>query len=390
MIIGSIEEHGESFADSRRAVGILASGSEIFVTEVEYAGGRCQVRRAVQKRYEPAADMEAAQQLAEDVKMICLTHGIGCQAMRLIYQKSEVFWYVKRFPPMPEHDLAAAIKLDLTVNCPYHEGEFLFGYAPLAAGEFMIAALDAAHGANVVNSFQALDMNLAAIFLAPESFSYEYDGSDLSMGQRHFALLPAAVGAPWTEAQALSLYAADQAAASTGGALNFLPQGLGAARKRWLFLGKMLAFAWLLLLMGLYGIDAWRIYRLDQRLEELSPRWESKLAERQRVGRLQRMEAELAEADRILVRLSAERHSWYYIFYILGALTFEDVYLDGLEMKEDKFLYCTGFAGGYESLVGFLQLLEDHRELFQEMPVLENFTAKDEGGFAFTIRLKFF
>ena len=372
-----------------RATGIFAAGTEVFITEIEETNGKYKVRQAIRTSgYDPGDPSPPEEQMAENVKMTCLKNGIDYRAIGVIYARTDVFWYMKTFPALPKKDLDAVVKWDLEVNCPYPEGQFWHGYHSAGASQ-LIAAVDETHGAEIFRRFRNLDMDIVAMFLAPEELSYGQKEDEIHLFGRTFRILPTAAEAVWKEEQILSLYAALGVLVPAEGSLNFLPGSIRTVRRDWSELGKILLCLWLTVLAGVYFVGVWRIHRLDACLDELAPRWDAKIAERERMDGINAQKAEIARADRILAKVSAERQSWYYIFYTLGALTADDVYLTEVDMKEDPYIHCQGSAADYESLVNFLELLEENQDFFRERPRLEHFEADSLRGITFSLRLKF-
>lgn len=374
----------------RRGTGVYAVGHDVYVTEIEAAGDAYRIRRAIVKScFDPAYLAPPLAQFVESVRAVCLTYDLTCDAIGVTYAKETCFCYAKSFPTLSEKEIKAAAAWDLELNCPYPEGRFWGGCCPAPDGTVRIAAVDEAHGAGMTARFEALGMNVSALTLLPETLSFaEEEGTVILQGIR-CSLLPSAAESLWSEGQIASLYAALSTLHQTSDAVHFLPEHARRLHKNWQAIGQGVLCVWLVALLFFYLLNAWRIHRMEERLEEVNLTWEMKRAAGEQMAKWYALQAENAKRDSVLARLSAERTSWRYIFYTLGSLTVPHVYLTTMEMKEDHALYCQGVAESYEDLAAFLDVLEENRSFFRERPRLEHFEKEETRGITFSLRLSF-
>ena len=375
---------------STRGTGVYAVGHEVYVTEIEAAGDVYRIRRALSKTwFDPAYPAPPLTQFAESVRAICMTYGLTRDAVGMTYAKETCFCYEKSFPALSEKETAAAAAWDLELNCPYPEGRFWGGYCPMPDGTIRIAAVDEAHGADMVARLEALGMTVSALTLLSEDLSFaEEEGAVLLQGIR-CSLLPSAAESLWPEGQIASLYAALSTLHPMADTVHFLPEHAGKRKRDWQAMGKGVLCVWLTALLFLYLLNGWRIHRMEERLAEVNLAWEMKRAVGEQMEKWQALQGENEKRDDVLDHLSAERTSWSYIFYTLGALTVPNVYLTSVDMKEDRALYCQGVAVSYEDLVAFLEVLEENRSFFRERPRLEHFEKGEPQGITFSLRLRF-
>lgn len=375
-------------AKQERTLGVFVSSETFSLVEMEplAEAGRFRVRQARTEAWRGTnPPWKNAEAFAETLARLCATYGFSGESIGLCLPRDLFFIYEREFPPMERKELEAAARWDIETNVPYGEGAYWFGFKNPVEGRLELAALPEANGRDFVDAMEAAGLGVSGLAMEPLQIPLQREGERMVFHGATLELPAAVLGEPWTPELSAALYAAFRLYDSSVG-IEFLPQEEKAERARfWQTAGNFLLAGTFLLVSVLFARNLWLLSAADARLDRLR---QVCAAERRSLETIEG-QAELANAEKALQQLSAERRSWYAVMSALGAVGVDGVYLTEFDAQEDGAIFCGGRATDHEHLVVYLERLGDEVKALREKPLLQESSADERGELRFKIRLQF-
>ncbi|MBQ9365377.1 MAG: hypothetical protein IJT82_06320 [Schwartzia sp.] len=375
------------------SLGFYADGDIMYVIELAREDNALKVKNFIEKQFfDEGYDAPRAVQLIERVCAECHVNKMTMGNVGTAYSQDEIFSYEKVFPRMKEDELREAVFWDIDVNCPFGEERYLKTFE--SRGDVVwAAAIDNERGMRLIDAAKREGLRLNVMTVIPLHFQYESSGGVIRMNDREIALVNNDDADKWGRGAFFALYAA-MAAIHDGdefACVNFLPRKSKSGGLACNEVVKEAFIYFLILLFSVFSVNTVRMIKAEREVAKLKNQMTMLDGERAMLASLEDKRRYVEATDKILVSLSSDRRSWYYIFYVLGITTMDNVRLTELEPMGDGDVRCRGKAKSYAALVDFVQMLDENKKMFSSAPVLEKFEAS--GGNAedmnFSIRLFF-
>ncbi len=378
---------GEVAGRALGAAGVYAVGGVLYLVEAVTVGDGFEIRHACRRECRKGGEL-TAERLAEEIGMLCRTHGIT-RRVGVVCPRDECYLFERVYPPLERKELDQAVQWDITVNCPFTGQRYWTGFS-FREGRVLAAVLDEARGWDRWQALRKARLEVAEMFLAPEGLTAQLTPETVCLGDTVFHRNTRVRETDWTEEMTLALYGAwNVLQPGREDVVGFLPQDCRPETRPWLSYAVWLAAAVAFLMAEVFLINCWKLREAERRFEEVRQRYDWLEDDRRQAAEFKSLRAENEATDEALIRLSAGRRSWYYAFYVLGLLQVDGVWLTQFEPAEDGSLRCRGEAPSYGALMEYVGLFEDNASLLSAPPVLEHFEQAEPGTLSFTLKLRF-
>ena len=143
--------------------------------------------------------------------------------------------------------------------------------------------------------------------------------------------------------------------------INLLPEE--HRPPRWHY-GRLLILPFVLVLLvsgAFYGYGEYRCWAMERQLAEIRGRYDSMGSAEQQRRVAQTRQAAIAAREKILLQISAGRHSWYGTMTHLGGFMPRRVWLTEIGSAQKGVMQMKGNALAYPELVTFLSKMEQDK-----------------------------
>lgn len=391
LTIGNIERLQPiwEFFQTKQAnrLGIYVSGDKLWLTQLERQAVGWQITDLCQCHLLAGTAQNAWQDIAEQVKMLCLKENLSTENATFCIHAEQIFSYQKTFPAIGRQEMREAVHWDLDANVPYAENTYWFDFYQQESA-VLLAALPKETGQNIIQAFHNAGVCLChlSMEMAVDAIRPVTDG--LCWCDQDFFFGPRIQKSIWTEAAYQSFMTAAASLTPADCHINFIPDSNPQKQWNW----RRLSAAVFLLTAGvmsvLYGIPRWQLYQLNQTLAEEMQQIALLKTQKETMDRLTALQEEKDTAVQRLSALSAERISPYSILVQLGLVNVDGVWLSAIEMNDDRLLQLKGTAESYAFLVQYMHNLETEAALFPAKPTLVFSGMDGQQRIVFTIQIK--
>lgn len=172
---------------------------------------------------------------------------------------------------------------------------------------------------------------------------------------------------------------------------NIMPDKLALAPSTWNY-GLVTGLCLIMLFLAgsaIFSYDLSRYYQLKHQLAMTQQQLQELSLDQENLTEITNLTQAVEQKNNQLQILSAKKNPWYSILVNLGIMTVDGVWLEKLEMHDDKILELHGVAVNYTSLAAFIKQFESASQIFPNGPVLisSGQNGKADGMINFQMRL---
>lgn len=326
---------------------------------------------------------------AERLKLCCTKSGMALDSLAIAISQAVVFSYEKVFPlPLPEGNKCDdMLRLDILVNGPYENDNCWWSAMPVdGEGKFYLTAIGEDVGVGLLRELSKTAIKPVSIVAEKADYQFLYDEQCLDYAGKQIRLKDNVRNTVWDHGMQTALWAAlsgiyfDKA--------NMLPKAERPGRFSWKYLELCLIGGAILFGACLFLGNSWQLHKIEQQLAEQHERFELVADERRKMKLNEQAEQKIKKADRLMIKISQNRRSFYNLFLRLGLATDGDPYINELKIDNEGNIVVYGQGSSYEKINIFLEALRETKEIFQENMHLEKSEINKQGEIVFMVKGK--